>query len=144
MKIGERIKQIRIGKGLKSYELANKIGVSPSMLSQWENGKEPSSILTLKKIADALGVSVNDLIGISDFYLDFEIRSEIIDELFENIAVNDLENVAEFLNEDKSPISRASKIIKSYLELNAAGREKAVERIEELTEIPRYRAKEED
>ena len=62
MSIGNNIKTIRQSKGIKAKELANKIGVSASMLSQWENDKKPPvKFETVEKIAAALGVTVYDI-----------------------------------------------------------------------------------
>lgn len=44
-------------------ELAEKVGISPSALSQIEKSKSFPSILTLKAIADKLHTTVGDLVG---------------------------------------------------------------------------------
>ena len=46
--------------GLSDYQLAQIAGVSRSILSDWKNGKHYPHNKNLKKIADALGVTVND------------------------------------------------------------------------------------
>jgi transcriptional regulator with XRE-family HTH domain len=63
MSIGENIKRIRKEKGITQKALAEKLHVDPSMISQWENTKDPSKHETIVRIADALGVSYWDLIG---------------------------------------------------------------------------------
>jgi transcriptional regulator with XRE-family HTH domain len=62
-RMGERIKKRRESMKLASGDLANSIGVTPSLISQIERAKAFPSILTLKKIADALQTTVGDLIG---------------------------------------------------------------------------------
>lgn len=62
-KIGFRIKQKRERTQIKLTELAERVGVSVSCLSQIENGKAFPSIITLKKIADSLDSTVGELIG---------------------------------------------------------------------------------
>jgi transcriptional regulator with XRE-family HTH domain len=62
-KIGERIKIRREHKGMPLHELAKKVGVTKSCLSQIENGKSFPSIITLKKIADSLSTTIGDLVG---------------------------------------------------------------------------------
>lgn len=49
--------------GLHLNELSKRVGVSSSCLSQIENGKAFSSIVTLKKIADTLNSTVGELLG---------------------------------------------------------------------------------
>lgn len=61
--MGDRIKRRREGLNIPAAELAGSIGVSPSLISQIERGKAFPSILTLKKIADALYITVGELIG---------------------------------------------------------------------------------
>ena len=62
MTIGEQIKKIRQEKGLLQKELGEKLGVSQQMIGQWETGRANPKIGTLQKIADALNVSLNDLV----------------------------------------------------------------------------------
>jgi transcriptional regulator with XRE-family HTH domain len=62
-KMGDRIKKRREILKKPSSELAKAIGVTSSLISQIERGKAYPSILTLKKIADALSTTVGELIG---------------------------------------------------------------------------------
>ncbi|MBN2444846.1 MAG: helix-turn-helix domain-containing protein, partial [Spirochaetales bacterium] len=62
-KIGERIRFIREHKTMQLNELAKKVGVTKSCLSQIENGKSFPSIITLKKIADNLQTTIGELVG---------------------------------------------------------------------------------
>ncbi len=65
-RIGERIKKKREQLNLQLNELAEKVGVSPSALSQIEKAKSFPSIVTLKNIADKLHTTVGELIGEND------------------------------------------------------------------------------
>ncbi len=65
-RIGERIKKKREQFNLQLNELAEKIGISPSALSQIEKAKSFPSILTLKTIAEKLHTTVGELIGEND------------------------------------------------------------------------------
>lgn len=62
-RIGERIKRIREHKGLQLNDLAKRVGISASALSQIEKAKTFPSIQTLKLIADNLQTTVGELIG---------------------------------------------------------------------------------
>lgn len=49
--------------GMKSHELAEKIGVARSTVSMWEKGHSaPAYLSRLKKVADTLGCTVDDLV----------------------------------------------------------------------------------
>jgi len=64
MTVGERIKQIRKEKKLTQIELASRLGVSQAMITQYEdNRRGPKTFETLKKIATALGVAPEDILG---------------------------------------------------------------------------------
>ena len=49
-------------RGMKAGELATIANVAASYLSDIENGKKPGSVKAMKRIADALNVTVDDLI----------------------------------------------------------------------------------
>lgn len=56
MQVGDRIKSIRIGRGLTVAVLAERTGLSKGLISQVENDKTSPSLTTLAKIAEGLGV----------------------------------------------------------------------------------------
>ena len=58
MKVGEKIKKARLDIGMSQRELANKLGIAPPTLAQWENGTRNPKRETLIKIATALDVPV--------------------------------------------------------------------------------------
>ncbi len=62
-RLGERIKRKREELHLQLNDLAKKVGVSSSALSQIENSKATPSLFTLKSIADNLHTTVGALIG---------------------------------------------------------------------------------
>ncbi len=66
-RVGERIRQKRELSGFPLYELAQRVGITSSALSQIEKGKSFPSILTLKSIADNLHSSVGELIGENEY-----------------------------------------------------------------------------
>ena len=60
--IGQKIRDLRNKKGMTLGDLAAKINVSPSLISQLERGGVNLSISLLKSIADVLGVPVSSLL----------------------------------------------------------------------------------
>jgi transcriptional regulator with XRE-family HTH domain len=60
--VGQKIRELRLKKGMLQEELARKAGLSPSALSNFEQGRRRTSLDWLRKIGKALGVSVSDLI----------------------------------------------------------------------------------
>lgn len=61
--IGDRIREFRGMRKLTVRRLAEEAETSPSMISQIENGKTSAGFATLVRIADALGVSLGDLVA---------------------------------------------------------------------------------
>lgn len=78
MSIGENIKRIRKEKGITQKALAEKLHVDPSMISQWENTKDPAKYETLQRIAGALGVSVYDLYPADIYSMDEITHAEML------------------------------------------------------------------
>ena len=71
MEIGEKVKELRVGKGLNIKQLSELVECTPSLISQLERGKTDPSISMLKRIARALDAN-------------------IVDFFMENIALNDV------------------------------------------------------
>ena len=66
MTIGERIKIVRKEKGITQRELGDRLGISDVGIAQWEKGKRNPKADTVKRIADALEVPVEFILGESD------------------------------------------------------------------------------
>ena len=60
---GNTIKQLREGRGLTQAELAQMIGVSSKTISKWETAKGLPDISLLQHLAQALGISVIELMN---------------------------------------------------------------------------------
>ena len=61
-RLGKNLKQIRTQKGMTQGDIVRALGVSRSFVSNIENGKTNPTLSTIKRIADALGVSVDQLL----------------------------------------------------------------------------------
>jgi len=61
--IGHNIRQIREKKKITQKDLADTLGVSRQAVCMWESGKRELRIATLDRIADALRVPINTIIG---------------------------------------------------------------------------------
>jgi transcriptional regulator with XRE-family HTH domain len=59
--VGERLRELRRFRRATLRTIADRSGLSESFLSQVERGRSSASIASLRKIAEALGVSVADL-----------------------------------------------------------------------------------
>jgi len=82
-KIGEKIKKLRLARGLTQEELAERTDLSRSFISQLESDKTSPSIDTLEVILRALGTDLKH------FFSDFE-EEKIIFKKEERVPVYDL------------------------------------------------------
>lgn len=73
------MRDLRKSRGLTMKDLGRIVGVSESTISLYETGKHEPDIITMGRIADALGVSVDELIGrqISDDDYLMDLRDSI-------------------------------------------------------------------
>lgn len=80
--IGKRIQEIRIRRGMTQEQLADRIHISKSSISEWEACKRVPQMKTLRKIAEALGVDVWEIIGFNDVSIDpaQQAREELADD----------------------------------------------------------------
>ena len=72
MTIGEAIKKARNKAGLTQKQLANKLGVSFTLVSQYERGTRNPKPETLDRIATALGMTLETLLDEAFLYEDGE------------------------------------------------------------------------
>lgn len=82
MKVGEIIQHLRDEKGLNQKELAEKVGLSQSVMNRIELGTRPVRDEELKKIAEVLGTTTDYLLGASDvrnLYIDEEKYPDVHD-----------------------------------------------------------------
>ncbi|WP_392544291.1 helix-turn-helix domain-containing protein [Oryzobacter telluris] len=62
--LGGRLRDVRLTTGMSLREVARQLGVSPSFVSQLENGKSQPSVATLYSMAQLLNVSIDDLFAV--------------------------------------------------------------------------------
>lgn len=62
LQFGKKLKEVRLKKNKSQGDIAKVLGVHRSYISSLERGKRNPSLLTVHKVAKALGVSVNELL----------------------------------------------------------------------------------
>ncbi len=65
-KFRERLKELRLEKGLTQKQLAENIGSVQSAVYYWENGQRIPNALSIIAIAKFFGVSADYLLGLED------------------------------------------------------------------------------
>lgn len=83
LEIGDRIKEIRIQKGIKQKDFAKILDMPVSTLANYETNRRPVSLEVLNKIADALEVPLYELLGMD--------HQEVLNDAATKAAFGDLE-----------------------------------------------------
>lgn len=59
--LSKNLRRIRLEKGITQVEMCRKIGVTQQTFSSYETGRKMPRVVILVKIAEVLGVSVDEL-----------------------------------------------------------------------------------
>ena len=146
MTTGERIKEARIKCGLTQKELGERLGLSYQAVAQWENNLRNPKQETLLKIADALGIDVvcllTEPVKSTHLKLQTAIKYHNREEI-ESMLELPKGSVTHVTGEELKKITDEEKRLKYNLllyfnRLTTNGKKVAVERIKELSEIPKY------
>lgn len=97
MELSERLKELRIKRGLSQYDLAKKLGVSKSTISMIEVGSRQPSIEMMETLCDYFNVSMDYLRGKEDISL--------------YLLDPDLADIASKLSEDKELYELVDRIL---------------------------------
>ena len=62
LQFGKKLRDVRLKKKLSQGDIARILGVHRSYISGLERGRRNPSLLTVHKVAKALGISVNELL----------------------------------------------------------------------------------
>ena len=127
MTIGERIRNARKARTLTQKQLGELAGIAEPTIRRYELGRLKPKFETIVKIADALNESVWEL------YSNHELDSVTLDQFDESTK-----KIAYFVREYSNAEETTQRLLEAFRKLNIMGRKIAIERVEELVEIPRY------
>lgn len=99
--IGKRIKEIRTAKGWTQAKLAEESGIEPSNISHIERAATKLSLPTMVNIANALGVSLDEL-AYGTLIKNRHISVKIIDDILSDCSEEELKSIIEVLKTTKS------------------------------------------
>lgn len=123
MTTGERLKLRRKEIGFSAEKVADQLGVSPATIYRYEKGDiEKVPVDSLAELAKILQTTPAYLMG-------WESQTD-------QAEINDL--LAQIQASEEKEQSRIAEMIQDFKKLNDDGKAKAIERVHELTEIPRY------
>lgn len=71
---GQKLKELRLEKGLTQFSLSKDFGVSKMTISAWENDKQEPSIDDIIKLARYFDVTTDELLDIHSYDYNFEYK----------------------------------------------------------------------
>ena len=123
MTTGERLKLRRKEIGFSAEKVADQLGVSPATIYRYEKGDiEKVPVDSLAELAKILQTTPAYLMG-------WESQAD-------QAEINDL--LAQIQASEEKEQSRIAEMIQDFKKLTDDGKAKAIARVHELTEIPRY------
>ena len=114
MTIGQSIQQARKRAGLTQKQLAEKSGIATITLQQYERGVREPKLDTIAKIARAMGLYAGDLVDAGQW---------------KHVQLGE---------EDENFSAAENQLLHHFRTLNDNGQTVAVERVQELAQIPAY------
>lgn len=116
MTIGDRIRAARKEKGLTQKELAHKLGVSASMVGQYETNVRKPKIETLENISSALGVSITEFIDMSNISPSLNLAAPLVYKFRDLLQNADPGETIILSDEERSEIKQLSELIRNVPE----------------------------
>lgn len=172
--VGDKIREIRTSKGLSQEYLAKALGTSKATISRYEKGTREPRMEQLENIAIILNTPISNFLvpesvaedslelgtifGTYHSVCNIVMEDPEVPERLKVIMREQLPNKDEFINRLCSISMQSVRSVKpddtvTWLEeillnafdrLNIEGQKKAIGRVEELTEVPKYQRQEEE
>lgn len=145
--IAEFIRKTRKDKGLTQIDVAARAGISVNSLRLYEAGKRNPKINHLKAILEAMGEHTNFTDHAEQLVARQNTTDKIITKIASLLRIDPVELEKHLGSElgadgnshaDDAISSSGGRLLAAFSQLNDEGQQKAVERVEELTEIPKY------
>lgn len=136
MEFGKQIKKAREAAQMTQEQLGAIIGVTGVTIMRYEKNQRQPRFEQLQAIAKALNI---------DFY---DLFDPVISDALKTIVDNNIESVDEAIRKEygitgdyvvvETDNEAIRKLMQAYTRLNSEGQQIANERVEELTQIPKY------
>ena len=116
--MGKRVRESRERRGMSRRALAEAAEISERYLAQLEGGEGNASVVLLRRVASALGMSLTELVGENDS----PVEQRLIRRFFEGLPVHRLEDVILQLMRDFGQKEAARKNRVALVGLRGAGK----------------------
>ncbi len=81
----QRLKELRTGRNLTQTRLAELLGISPRVYSRWETGDVTPHFDTIVRLADILGVTLDELAGRTEASPEARIKNPELNRLYSKV-----------------------------------------------------------
>ncbi len=129
MKQETELKELRVKYGYTQQDIADVLGVTKATISKYENGQRRMHLKTMKDLSNFFQVDIKFFF---DRQPDPESKAKFNDTIDEMI-LDERKHWEKILLTE--PVKKLTPLLD---QLNKEGQKKAIERVEELTEIPKY------
>lgn len=112
IKIGDRLKTLRQNKGLTQAQLADNIGIPRTTYANYETNKREPKIEVLNKIAEQLGITIDDILTKNFINKDNDDRLYVLSlKIFELVPLYSFEEIEEAIEITKKRIEAGQFIV---------------------------------
>ena len=146
MTTGEKIKAVRISKGMTQKQVAEKCQMADSAIRKYESGKVNPKPKTIQRIADALGVPASDLFD-DDYVSIVQVVHDAAKAIsgFSSAANEAIAKTASDAGESaKNAIDNGTLLMYHFEKLNHEGRKEATKSVQIIAGNPAFQKNEEE
>lgn len=133
-----KMRTLRKAAGKSQEDLAQVLGVNRATISKYETGAIEPPLAQIVEIARALDVDLGELLDGETSVL-YRVHQSAFEAGRQAEQLNNAALRSVFEPDGYSFSDTELLLIRSFSQLNDEGQQKAVERVEELTEIPKYK-----
>ena len=109
--LGQKIAELRKTKNMTQLELANKLNITDKAVSKWERNISCPDINTFPKLAEILGVSVDELLQANNAVSDSKENKDIVDLVLKAVPLGLGIGVAILTTFDQLPLKDAISLL---------------------------------
>ena len=109
--LGQKIAELRKTKNMTQLELANKLNITDKAVSKWERDISCPDINTFPKLAEILGVSVDELLQANKAVSDSKENKDIVDLVLKAVPLGLGIGVAILTTFDQLPLKDAISLL---------------------------------
>lgn len=138
-KFAHTLKELRIEKNITQEKFAKDLGTSRSSIGMYETGEREPDFETTIRIADYFDVDVDFLVGRKPLKEQYE-QGELWEKFDEDVSsVSKIKNESNLCQQIQNCFGKdAVQLLQIFTELNTTGKEKALENLYDLAELPKY------